>query len=500
MRLNPTFDPQSVKPIPTLGGAGEKTAAASGTSPAAPAAATEASEAQAETAPAADEAVAAEPAPIPQAPSVEIPTQADLDATMEAEIAAALESGEVGIAAASAETVEAAAAAESAEPGQEQAAPPPTLETATEGTKLKGTIQSIHEDNVFVDFGWRLSGVVSLRQFNPKKPPKVGDKIDVLVVKVDEDEGLISCRLPRGRSGFTGEWHAMSPGQVVDCVITKTNKGGLEVNVGNLRGFMPASQVEIGYVADLAPFVGQKVQAKVTEVNPARRRLVVSRRQLLEEERVVAEKELMEHLEAGQTITGKVKTIKDYGAFIDLGGVDGFLHIGQISWVRIGHPNEVLSEGQQVDVKVLSIDEEKKKISLGMRQLSANPWTNAEAKYSKGTQVTGKVTRTEAFGAFVELEPGVEGLVHISELDYKRVRAVTDVLTVGQTTTVQVLEVNPQKKRVSLSLKALLEKPEGAEPTGSQVDPPKYIRKPGLKGGIGGDTKGGLFGDPSKFG
>lgn len=418
---------------------------------------------------------------------------------MEAEIAAALDSGEVGVAAPSTEAAEAAASA-SNEANEEQPAPPLTMETATEGAKVKGTIQSVHEDNVFFDFGWRLSGVVSLRQFNPKKPPKVGDKRDLVIVKVDEDEGLITCRLPRGRSAVSGDWHALAAGQVVDCLVTKTNKGGLEVTVGKLRGFMPASQVEIGYVADLQPFVGQKLQATVTEVNPARRRLVVSRRQILQEERAVASKELMEHLEAGQTVAGKVKTIKEYGAFIDLGGVDGFLHISQMSWVRIGHPNEILSEGQNVEVKVLSIDEEKKKISLGMRQLSANPWANVETKFAKGTTVTGKVTRTEPFGAFVELEPGVEGLVHISELDYKRVRAVTDVLNVGETATVQVLEVNPQKKRVSLSLKALKEKPEAPSASETPVDPPKYIRKAGLKGGIGGDTQGGLFGDPSKFG
>lgn len=497
VRLNPTFDPQRVKPIPTL------TAAEAANATAAPADA-EAASPDASTPPPADGAkfaavpaseAAPEPPPMPKAPPVDIPTQADLDAEMEAEIAAALESGEIGIGAiAPVDSVP-----EPIAEGAEAPEPAATLETATEGTKLTGTIQTIHEDNVFVDFGWRLSGVVSLRQFSPKKPPVVGEKLDVVVDKVDEDEGLIACRLPRGTSRISGDWHALTPGQVVDCVITKTNKGGLEVSVGHLRGFMPASQVDLSYVADLQTFVGQKVQARVTEVNPARRRLVVSRRQLLQEERAVAEKELMTHLEAGQTLTGKVKTIKDYGAFVDIGGVDGFLHIGQMSWVRINHPSEIMSEGQEVEVKVLTIDSDKKKISLGMRQLAANPWSNVENKYSKGTVVTGKVTRTEAFGAFIELEPGIEGLVHISELDYKRVRAVTDVLSVGQTTEVQVLEVDPQKKRVSLSVKALKEKPDDA-PASSPVEAPKYIRKEGLKGGIGGDVKGGLFGDPNKFG
>ncbi|MFG0334786.1 MAG: 30S ribosomal protein S1, partial [Maioricimonas sp. JB049] len=262
-------------------------------------------------------------------------------------------------------------------------------------------------------------------------------------------------------------------------------------------------QVDLGYIADLAPFVGQKLQARVIEVSPERRRLVLSRRALLQEERAVAEQELLQTLAAGETRTGRVKTIKDYGAFVDLGGVDGFLHIGQISWNRINHPSEAIQEGQQVEVKVLSIDAESKKISLSMRQLEANPWTLAEDKYPKGSVVSGKVTRTEAFGAFVELEPGVEGLVHISELDHRRVKRVTEVLNVGQVAQVQVLEVDPGRKRISLSVKALLEKPamptdEDQAPGGGT--PYERKRKGPLKGGVGGSGKGGLFGNPNDFG
>ncbi len=498
VRLNPTFDPQRVKPIPTLapGAAVSADVAGGGENPASQPASAQAASAQDEPSePVAAAPSALESAPSPRnAPPVEMPTSADLDAEMQAEIEAALASGEIGDAAS---IPPPAPAAETADP-TEAAPEPASLEQLSEGTKITGTIASIHEDNVFFDFGFRLNGVVSLRQFNPKKPPKVGDRLQVVVNKVDEEEGLIACRLPRGTSRASGDWHALSTGAVVDCMVSKTNKGGLEVSVGSLRGFMPASQVELGYIADLTPFVGQKVQAKVTEINPARRRLVVSRKALLQEERAVAEQELMTELQPGQTRTGRVKTIKDYGAFVDLGGIDGFLHIGQISWVRINHPSEVISEGQEVEVKILSIDGDKKKISLGMRQLSANPWQNVEAKYAKGMSVSGTVTRTEPFGAFIELEKGVEGLVHISELDYKRVRSVTDVLKVGQTTQVQVLEVDPQKKRISLSVKALMAKPE-APP---EEAPPVYERKSksDLKGGIGGNTQGGLFGDPRKFG
>lgn len=502
VRLNPTFDPQRVKPIPTLAPGGS-TAGTVETEPGVPEAARAAPAAEEDD----DEGItlppeAAEPvleAPRPSAPPIEMPLTADLDAEMQAEIEAALASGEVGMPPVEATPEPVAAAAEGATP--EPAPEPTSLEQLGEGTKITGTIASVHEDNVFIDFGFRLNGLVSLRQFSPNRPPKVGDRLQVIVNKVDEEEGLISCRLPRGTSKVSGDWHALSAGAVVDCMINKTNKGGLEVSVGSLRGFMPASQVELGYVADLTPFVGQKVRAKVTEINPARRRLVVSRKALLQEERAVAEQELMTELQPGQTRPGRVKTIKDYGAFVDLGGIDGFLHIGQISWVRINHPSEIISEGQEIEVKILSIDPEKKKISLGMRQLSSNPWQTVETKYPKGSTVTGTVTRTEPFGAFIELEPGVEGLVHISELDYKRVRSVTDVLKVGQTAQVQVLETDPQKKRISLSLKALMAKPEAA-PVPEAPAAPAYERKhkSQLKGGIGGTTKGGLFGDPRSFG
>jgi small subunit ribosomal protein S1 len=503
VRLNPTFDPKQVRPIPTLApapapGTPSPTAAVSpaeeAPSPGLTANETRpVAEAARDDSTPADEIPSEAPARAVSMPAVDVPGGEDLDAEMEAEIAAALDSGEIGVPAA----VAVAAA--------EEASEAPTViteETLAEGVKVKGTIQTIHADNVFLDLGLRLSGVVPLRQFSPNKPPVAGQTLEVIVSKIDEEEGLIACTLPRKAARISGDWDALAAGQIVECMVTKTNKGGLDVTVSTLKGFMPASQVDLGYIADLEPFVGQKLQCKVTEVNPGRRRLVVSRKAILQEERAAAEKDLLEHIAQGQTLTGRVKTIKDYGAFVDLGGVDGFLHIGQMSWVRIQHPSEVLTEGQDVEVRVLSVDREKKKIGLGMRQLSANPWTTAEAKYAKGSTVTGRVTRTEPFGAFVELEPGVEGLVHISELDHRRVKRVTEVLNVGQTATVQVLEVDPSKKRISLSVKALIARPdapkdEDLSPGAGQLYERK--RKEPLRGGIGGETPGGLFGDPRKY-
>ncbi|MCA9111393.1 MAG: S1 RNA-binding domain-containing protein, partial [Planctomycetaceae bacterium] len=365
---------------------------------------------------------------------------------------------------------------------------------------LTGTVQSIHGDDMLIDFGLRYSGVLSRRQFGLRKQPMQGEPIEVIVNRIDESEGLMHVNLPTAGAKVRGGWEEISVDQVVECVVNQTNKGGLEVSVGSLRGFMPASQVELGYVSDLNVYVGQKFQAHVTEVNPKRRKLVLSRRKLLEESREQTEKDVFGKIAPGQTYEGRVKTLKDYGAFIDIGGVDGLLHVGQISWSRINHPSEVLSEGQMIEVKVLSVDQEKKKIGLGMRQMTQNPWRTAEEKYAPNSVVSGKVTRIEGFGAFVELEPGIEGLVHISELDHKRVKTVHEVLRVGQAVDVQVIEVNPSKKRISLSLKALKEKPEDDSSIAEDVPVVQHISPESLKGGIGEPTGGKLFGDPSKFG
>ncbi|MCA8996303.1 MAG: S1 RNA-binding domain-containing protein, partial [Planctomycetaceae bacterium] len=430
-----------------------------------------------------------ESAPVEDKEAIAVPLAESLDATIEAAIEAAIGAGDL---------------AGTGDQTDESTSNDP--DSLRQGQKLTGTVQSVHGDNIFLDFGMRLSGVVPARQFDTKNLPKEGDTLEVVFDRVDEEESLILTNRPRGTAKIQGgDYSQVTMGDVVECMVTKTNKGGLEVTVSSLRAFMPASQVDLGYIEDLETFVGQKLRAKITEVKPAKRKLVLSRRALLLEERAIAKKELMEELKPDQVRTGRVKTIKEYGAFIDLGGVDGFLPISQMSWVRIESPNELLSQGQEVEVKVLSIDREKDRISLGMRQLAPNPWKLAESKYAQGSTVTGRVTKVEPFGAFVELEPGIEGLVHISELDHRRVKRVTEVLNVGDMADVQILEVDPAKKRVSLSVKALKAKPEPEEPPKDEdLAPGKgqaYQRKQSgpLKGGIGGPSKGGLFGNPNDF-
>jgi len=469
-RLNPTVDAEKAKAVPNV--------------PAAPAA---------EEGTTGEEGGTADRGPVARAPRQEAiaipPKNYELDAETEAEIAAALASGELP---------DAVAAPASAELKAEDA-PPKNEDELQAGTKLKGKVQAVHGDNVILDLGYRASGCVPAKQFEGKLP-EVGATIDVVVDKYDQGEGLIFCGLPKATRSV-GNWSEVSVGQIVDCMVVKSNKGGLEVNISNLRGFLPAGQVDIGFVSDLEQFVGQKLRVKITEVNPQKRNLVVSRRAFLEIARSEAREELWKKLAVGQTYTGTVKTIKDYGAFVDIGGVDGLLHVGEMSWSRIGHPSELLKEGQQVDVQVLGIDTEKSKISLGMRQLQQNPWNDLESRYPPQTVVHGRVTKTTDFGAFVEIEPGVEGLIHISELDHRRVHRVTDVLRVGQEVDAQIVSVDPARKRIALSLKALTARPEPEVKKDEDLAPGggtpyERKRKGPLKGGTagGGGTGSFLFG------
>jgi small subunit ribosomal protein S1 len=287
---------------------------------------------------------------------------------------------------------------------------------------------------------------------------------------------------------------------VVETKITGHNKGGLECEVNHIRGFIPAGQISLFRVEDLAQFVGETMTCVVTEANPERRNLVLSRRAVLEREKAEAKTKLMAELAEGQVREGVVRSLQDYGAFVDLGGVDGLLHVSQLSWQRVKHPNEVLQVGQPIKVKIRKIDAESGKISLAFRDLSENPWTSALQKYPATTIHDGTVTKIMDFGAFVELEPGVEGLVHISELSHGRVFRVRDVVSEGQQVEVKVLSIDPEQQRISLSMKALQAKPETkkAEAEAAEKDepppPPLPKSKGPLKGGLGRNAGGEQFG------
>ena len=436
-------------------------------------------------------------APAPDEFSARSP--APLDAELESEINAALD-GVSGLSAATGtEAVPVGTSADATGKNKDK-------EGLHPGRRLKGKVLSIHADNIIVDIGTRESGLLQVKQFEEGKLPAIGDTVDVVVSKIDTAEGLVQLNPAKtGVSKPSGNWEEVVEGQIVDCMVTKSNKGGLEVSLANIRGFLPASQVELGFVSNLEQFVGQKLRVKVIEVNPKKKNLVVSRRAYMEIMAAEVREEAWKKLSVGQRLTGKVKTLKDYGAFVDIGGVDGLLHVGEMSWKRINHPKDILAEGQEVEVEIVGLDRDKGKISLSMKRLATSPWDGIESRYPAQTTVHGKVTRTTEFGAFVELEPGIEGMVHISELDHRRVPRVTDIMQVGKEYDLQVLQVDRDKKRIALSLKALVARPEGMKkskvsdedlaPGGGKAYERK--NKGPLKGG-GTSTGGLLFGSPGK--
>ena len=291
-------------------------------------------------------------------------------------------------------------------------------------------------------------------------------------------------------AAIEASWENLRKGVIVEARGTKVIKGGLEVDVDGIRGFMPISQIDLSRVEDAAAYVNQKFKAIVTEANQREKNLVVSRRDLLEQERAEQREKTWAELEVGQVREGTVRSIKDFGAFVDLGGVDGLLPIGEMSWSRIQKVDDLVKTGDKVQVKVIKIDPVARKLTLGLKQLTPSPWEKAESKYPRGLMITGKVTKLMEFGAFVELEPGIEGLIHISELSPTRVRRVADIVQAGQEVEVRILKVEPDLKRIALSLLPAKGKETAAAEDDDEEDDetptaPKPERKIPLKGGLG---------------
>ncbi len=379
--------------------------------------------------------------------------------------------------------------------GEEKATAKAAEEAAPE-TRVTATVLKVDREFVFFSLGSRNEGVAGLRQF--KAPPAAGESMDVIIQKFDADEGLYEVTVP-GASVAVADWGDLSEGLVVDAVITGHNTGGLECEVNHIRGFIPISQISLYRVENCEEFVGQKLACVVTEANPQRGNLVLSHRAMLEREREENRKHFFQTLEVGQAHEGTVRKLMDFGAFVEIApGVDGLIHISQLSWDRVNHPSDVLTEGQKVQVRIEKIDAESGKIGLSYRELQDNPWNNVDRKYPIGVVVSGTVTRIAQFGAFVKLEPGVEGLVHISELAHHRVQRASSVVQEGQEVEVKVLEVDGEKQRISLSMKATQQppaadaKPQAAE---EEDEPPRELavtrqRKGPLKGGTNKKTGG----------
>ncbi len=366
-----------------------------------------------------------------------------------------------------------------------------------QGEKTTGRVIAVRGDDIFVDLGDTSEGVLSILQFSSDLP-SAGDSIEVYVDRYDQDNGLYVLRLPGASQ--EANWSTVAKGMIVDAHVKGVNKGGLEVTVNGLRGFMPAGQADIGRIEDLTQLVGAVLRSEVTEANVSERNLVVSRKRVQQREREELAQKTREQISVGKIFEGKVRKLMEFGAFVDIGGVDGLVHVSQISWQKVRHPSEILREGDNVKVQVVSYEPATGKLGLSLRQLTENPWTKLAEKYAVGAIVSGRVVRATEFGAFVELEPGVEGLIHISELSGRRIRRVTEVVKEGDSVDVKILEVDPDRQRIALSLKGAAPAEETAEaveekpaaPLVPDNKRPKPV-KTGLKGGLGG-ASGPLFG------
>ena len=343
------------------------------------------------------------------------------------------------------------------------------------GEIVKGRIIEIRNKEALVDIGYKSEGVVSGAEFDDIKTVKVGDEVDVLIEKLEDKEGMVV--LSKEKAEFKQNWDKIlticNEGGRIAGKVKAVVKGGLVVNIG-VEAFLPASQIDVITPKNLAQFVGNTYEFKVVKINQERQNIVLSRRELIEAERAERRQKLLADMVPGDIRKGTVKNITDFGAFIDLNGIDGLLHITDMSWGRVGHPSEVLKVGQDIDVVVLDVNKEKERVSLGLKQKMANPWANIEAKYPVGTKVKGKIVNLVPYGAFVELEPGVEGLVHVTELSWtKRVAKPSDILKQDQEIEAVVLGINRDEQKISLGIRQLESNPwDNAEqkyPPGTRV-------------------------------
>ncbi len=378
--------------------------------------------------------------------------------------------------------------------------PKTTPENSATGGRKKGRVVSIRGRDVFIDVpGGRSQGLLSLDELDGKVPA-IGEELEFSIEGYNSSDGLLILTR-EGAARVVTDWSVVSLGMIVEARLTEMNKNstGFMVEVNGLRGFMPISQTDLYRVENPEQFVNQRMKVMVIEVEPQERNLIVSRRALLERERKLKEAEFWTALEEGQVREGVVKSIKPFGAFVDLGGADGLIPIGELSWSRVNTVEEVLKLGQKVEVKVSRLDREAKKISLSLRAMAGNPWDDFAANHRPGARIPGKVTRVAEFGAFVELAPGIEGLIHVSELSTGRVRRVRDAVSEGQEVLVQILAIDQETRRIGLSLKAISAEAEdaAADAESAEDDADKAAaltalenRKPNptLRGGIGGNA------------
>jgi len=352
-----------------------------------------------------------------------------------------------------------------------------TMVSFEEGDVVKGHVVRIDKDEVLVDIGYKSEGVIpshelSIRKsVNPADEVELGEEVDALVLTKEDNEGRLV--LSKKRARFEKAWRrieaAAESGEPVEGNVIEVVKGGLILDLG-VRGFLPASLVDIRRVHNLEEFTGQTLECKVIELNRSRNNVVLSRRAVLEEERKEVREQILGRLEAGQVVEGKISNIVDFGAFVDLDGIDGLIHISELSWSHVNHPSEVVAIGDTVRIKVLDIDRDRQRISLGLKQTQEDPWQRVISAHRPGDVLEGSVTKVVAFGAFVEILPGVEGLVHISELADHHVESPSEVVEPGTKLNVKILEIDEERRRLSLSIKQVEEQRMAMGDLSEQID------------------------------
>jgi small subunit ribosomal protein S1 len=352
-----------------------------------------------------------------------------------------------------------------------------SIRALSHGDIVDGIVVRVDPDEVLVDIGAKSEGIISNRELAARGEAPVelapGDEVKVYVIEPENEHGNVVLSLRKARA--EGIWQKAaekeSEGEIIDAEVREQNKGGLIVNIMGLRGFLPSSQVARQYSGNLMELVGTKIPVKILEVNRKRNRLIVSQRAAQDEDRARQREELFEKLQVGDLVSGKVSGLTSYGAFVNLGGADGLIHISELSWDRINNVSDMLTVGDEVSVKVIKLDPELSRISLSLRQMSADPWDTIEDRFPQGKPVEGIVTKTKKYGAFLQIADGVEGLLHISELSWDHVERTEDVLKVGDKVTVMVLNADKVRRRISLSLRQLQGRGAGSGDVGEEYYP-----------------------------
>ena len=336
-----------------------------------------------------------------------------------------------------------------------------TLKDFSAGSIVPGKILRIHDGEVLIDIGYKSEGLVNGHEFADLEELNVGDEVEVLLECLEDRHGMIV--LSKKRAEQQRKWdhivNECEEGSIVEGVVTRAIKGGFIVDIG-ADAFLPGSQVDVVPVRNPDEYMGKTLEVKILKINKERKNIVVSRREIIEEARRGQKLKLLADIKTGQVRKGKVKNITDFGAFVDLDGIDGLLHVTDMSWGRINHPNEMVKVGEELDVMILDVDLEKERISLGLKQTQSNPWENIDAKYPVGTRIRGKVVSLAPYGAFVQVEEGVEGLVHVSEISWtKRIQRAADVMSIGDEVDAVVLNINVEEKKISLGMRQTEENP-----------------------------------------